>query len=202
MHLFSYVVARDFGFAPNPFYGTCTLATCKPAIRKHAEVNDWVVGTGSQAKGRKGFLVYAMRVSETMTFNQYWADQRYQRKKPNLQGSVKQAFGDNIYFKDGDNHWHQINSHHSYRDGSPNPHNIRNDTQSDRILIAQEYAYWGGAGPEVDQKFRDHDGYDICAGRGYKCSFPSRFVHDFVAWFRALGAHGYLAEPLDWLSVS
>src|SRR5712671_5339411 len=34
MRLYSYVVARDFGFAPNPFFGVCTLATCKPDIRK------------------------------------------------------------------------------------------------------------------------------------------------------------------------
>lgn len=202
MRLFSYVVARDFGFAPNPFYGACTLATCKPGIRGHAEVDDWVIGTGSQTKGRKNSLVYAMRVAETMTFNQYWADQRYQRKKPNLRGSMKQAFGDNIYFKDSHNHWHQLNSHHSYRDGSPNPHNIRNDTQSDRILIAEEYAYWGGTGPEIDPRFRDYEGNDVCAGRGYKCKFPPRFVADFVAWFRSLEVQGYLGDPLDWPSVS
>ena len=34
MKLYSYIVARDFGFAPNPFYGFCTLATCKPKIAK------------------------------------------------------------------------------------------------------------------------------------------------------------------------
>lgn len=34
MTLYSYVVAHDFGFAPNPFDGLCTLATCKPDIRK------------------------------------------------------------------------------------------------------------------------------------------------------------------------
>ncbi|WP_225761747.1 hypothetical protein [Acinetobacter sp. Marseille-P8610] len=34
MKIFSYVVSRDFGFAPNPFFNFCTLATCKPKIRK------------------------------------------------------------------------------------------------------------------------------------------------------------------------
>ena len=29
MSLFSYVVARDTGFAPNPSGGYCTLANCK-----------------------------------------------------------------------------------------------------------------------------------------------------------------------------
>ena len=41
--LYSYVITRDYGFAPNPFGGICTLATCKPGIRNHATVGDWVV---------------------------------------------------------------------------------------------------------------------------------------------------------------
>lgn len=32
--LFSYVVETDSGFAPNPFFGVCTLARCKPSIRR------------------------------------------------------------------------------------------------------------------------------------------------------------------------
>ena len=32
--VYMYVVDRDFGFAPNPFHGVRTLATCKPPIRK------------------------------------------------------------------------------------------------------------------------------------------------------------------------
>lgn len=32
--LFSYIVRWDHGFAPNPFHGICSLATCKPGIRK------------------------------------------------------------------------------------------------------------------------------------------------------------------------
>jgi hypothetical protein len=46
-------VARDYGFAPNPFFGVCTLATCKPKIRKAAAIGDWVVGTGSSRLMKK-----------------------------------------------------------------------------------------------------------------------------------------------------
>ena len=60
-----------------------------------------------------------------MTFNEYWDDDRFRRKKPNMKGSLKQAFGDNIYFKDHTCRWHQENSHHSYDTGLANPHNIR-----------------------------------------------------------------------------
>lgn len=80
LELFSYVIARDYGFAPNPFFGCCTLATCKPNIRRVAEIGDWIVGTGSAARKRKGFLIFAMCVNETMQFNEYWEDPRFQQK--------------------------------------------------------------------------------------------------------------------------
>ena len=198
MALFSYVVARDYGFAPNPFYGRCTLATCKPNIRKIASRGDWVVGTGSAERKRKGFLVYAMCVTEAMTFNKYWEDPRFQQKKPILRGSVKQAFGDNIYRVDATGHWHQEDSHHSYVGGAPNQHNIENDTQTDRILVSEDYAYWGGSGPEIPRGFRNWSGIDICAGRNHKSQFPENFIDAFVAWVRSSGASGYHGAPLEW----
>jgi len=201
LQLFSYVVARDYGFAPNPFFGVCTLATCKPNIRKCASKGDWVIGTGSSQKGRRGYLVYFMRITETMTFNEYWEDERFQRKKPNRQGSKKQAYGDNIYFKGKKGQWHQRDSHHSFEDGSPNPSNIQNDTKADRdrILLSEEFAYWGGYGPEIPSKFRNYNGLDICAKRGHKNQlFPEVLVSDFVAWLRSLNVKGYLGAPLDW----
>ena len=196
--LYSYVVARDYGFAPNPFYGTCTLATCKPEIRKHAKVGDWIIGTGSSQQSKDGYLVYVMFVSEILTFNEYWERARFRQKRPNLRGSKKQAFGDNIYFKDTRGKWHQEDSHHSYWDGSANSHNIKHDTQVDSVLLSVAYAYWGDSGPQLPQAFRDYDGFDICAKRGHKCRFPEDMVRDFVAWFRALDAKGYLGEPADW----
>lgn len=198
MRLFSYVVARDFGFAPNPFFGACTLATCKPIVRRTASVGDWVIGTGSSKWSRSGQLVYAMCITEDMTFNQYWCDHRFFLKRPNLQGSKKQAFGDNIYFRDKTGKWTQQDSHHSYADGTPNLHNIVHDTNSDRVLVSTDYAYWGGDGPNIPPRFRNFDGHDICARRHHRCRFPDAMVRDFVAWFRALCATGYRSPPLDW----
>ena len=48
MKYFAYILAFDSGFAPNPFYGYCTLADCKPKIRKQAQVGDWIIGLGSK----------------------------------------------------------------------------------------------------------------------------------------------------------
>jgi len=198
MKLYSYVVARDFGFAPNPFYGFCSLATCKPRIRKVAQVGDLVVGTGSKRTGREGYLVFVMRVRETMTFQEYWGDPRFAAKRPNLRGSKKQAFGDNIYHRDAAGSWCQEDSHHSYADGSMNLRNVANDTQTDRALISDDFVYCGGLGPLIPARFRDFAGLDLYAGRGHRSSFPDGFIKEFATWLDDQGVHGYAGEPLDW----
>jgi hypothetical protein len=201
MKLHSYVVARDYGFAPNPFYGVCTLATCKPNIRRVARIGDWVVGTGSKARGREKRLVYAMRVTGALTFEEYWADPRFQDKIPNLRGSTKQAFGDNIYSKRaGTDTWRQANSHHSLEDGTPNASNVKADTATDRMLFSDDFVYWGGSGPLLPSRFLDfgHCHISLCAVRGHKNSFPQEFVDEFIAWLRSLGEAGFAGEPLDW----
>lgn len=201
LKLYSYVVARDFGFAPNPFYSVCTLATCKPEIRRLAQVGDWVVGTGTAQRERSGYLVFAMKVAEPMSFDDYWADERFQRKKPNLRGSKKQAFGDNIYSRHSENgEWQQLNSHHSLPNGDPNLANIENDTKTNRVLIGNEYVYWGGAGPQIPQRFRNFNGIDICAGRGHKSKkFSAELIAEFITWLHELGEQGFRADPLDWV---
>lgn len=65
--LFTYKVMFDAGSAPNPEHSVCTLALCKPAIRRVAKVGDVVVGFES---GNSGRIVYCMRVTHVLT----WAD--------------------------------------------------------------------------------------------------------------------------------
>jgi hypothetical protein len=72
--LFSYCLRYDLGSAPNPFWGLCTLAICKPRIRQSAHIGDWVVGTGSAAsllKNNATSVVYAMRVTGKLTMEAY-----------------------------------------------------------------------------------------------------------------------------------
>ena len=199
MRLFSYVVARDYGFAPNPFHGYCTLATCKPEIRYAAQIGDWVVGTGSKTQGRADHIVFAMRVTETLTFNDYWTEPRFRCKRPNLFGSKKQAFGDNIYhIRFGSADWIQENSHHSYDDGTTNFRNLNADTKRDRVLISNDFAYWGGNGPEIPGEFTSSAVLDVRAHRGHKNKFSDQFILYFVRWIRTFDDRSYLGEPLDW----
>lgn len=197
--LHSYVIDHDYGFAPNPFYGVCSLATCKPRIRKHAGIGDYIVGTGCAKRGRRGYLVYFMRVDEATDFDHYWRDARFRVKRPYLRGSKKQAYGDNIYHHDRrTGEWRQEDSFHS-RPGRTNRENLEHDTRiTDRVLLGRDFAYWGGAGPKIPAQFRRWQDYDICSGRGHQNRFPPELVEAFIAWLRSLGKQGFVGNPLDW----
>ena len=99
-YLYIYVVVRDFGFAPNPFHGYCSLATCKPGIRKVAQIGDWVMGVGGGRLQATGRCIYLMKVSEILNFDKYWSDKRFRVKKPVRNGSPVMMVGDNIYHRD------------------------------------------------------------------------------------------------------
>ena len=62
MNCFRYKIEHDYGFAPNPFHGTLSLATCKGPIRqnKNLQVGDWIVGFGSKSMDNDGYLVWDM----------------------------------------------------------------------------------------------------------------------------------------------
>ncbi len=193
--LHSYIVRVDSGFAPNPFYGLCTVTTCKPDIRRVASVGDWVIGSGSKSKGRDGCLVFAMRVSEAMSFAEYWKDPRFRRKRPDMNSSKKRACGDNIYHVDRDTgQFVQVPLYHSCSDGTPDFDKLAHDTKVDRVLISDDFVYWGGDGPPVPE-FR---GVRVChTTQKHKSNFPDEVVREFIAWIRGFTERGCRGRPLD-----
>lgn len=201
----SYVVRFDSGFAPNPFYGFCTLATCKPTIRKSASIGDWIVGSGSNERKvrRGGHFVYAMRVTEVMTFREYDADTRFQKKKPYRQGSRKQSCGDNIYYRDtSDDSWLQRDSFHTDKYGKLHPKHVRIDTGVDRVLISDDFIYFGGKGPNIPSRLKDMNGRRLCkSGRGTSCFDDPKLFAAFVEWIDSFGKRGYQDPPFEWISL-
>ncbi|KMO31269.1 hypothetical protein VQ03_27465 [Methylobacterium tarhaniae] len=196
MRLHSYVVDHDLGFAPNPFYRVCTLANCKPLIRKHAQLGDYVVGTGSVPNGLVDRVVYWMRVDEIITFDAYWRDPRFLRKRPVLAGSRMQIYGDNIYRKLPDGTYAQSDSFHSMPGGIVHPSNLKTDTGStENVLIGSEYAYWGGEGPILPPELRG-------IPHGTQGHSNNRFSPElraaFVAWARGIPGRGFLGRPANW----
>ncbi|RSM23234.1 hypothetical protein C5B78_19710 [Aeromonas salmonicida] len=172
-YLYAYSITRDFGFAPNPFHGICTLATCKPRIRTSANIGDWVLGIGgSQLHAVKRKCILLMKVTEKINFNDYWLDSRFSLKKPSRNGSHVQMLGDNIYHINADQTWVQEDSHHSNSDGSYNIENLERDTSSKFVLISNHFYYFGNAAVDIDlqsigyTKIRDYKKISISNSQG------------------------------------
>lgn len=200
--LHSYVVRYDSGFAPNPFYGYCTLATCKPDIRRTAEIGDWVVGSGSNERKvrRGGHLVYAMRVTEAMSFEEYDSDPRFSVKKPYRNGSRKQSCGDNIYYRgEQTGQWRQRDSFHTNDAGQCNPRHVARDTGVNRVLLSEYFVYFGGYGPLIPADLADVNGRRLCkAGIGRNLIDDQALILDFEAWLGSLKTMGYQSAPYEW----
>lgn len=189
-----YVVDRDFGFAPNPFHGICTLATCKPNIRRNAKIGDWIAGMGGGRLKATGKCVFAMQVSEVITFDQYWNDQRFAAKKPVRNGSKKMLVGDNIYQKQ-DQFWLQADSHHSNSDGSTNFINLKKDTSANSVLISNNFYYFGVSAEAVPSEILQRMGYKNQIGHR---TFTGTTGDEFLAWLKTSTPRNRLmADPFD-----
>ena len=195
MDLYTYIVEHDMGFAPNPFFGTCSLAACKPIIRRRASVGDYIMGTGSAKRRRSGHLVFWMQVSEIITFDDYWRRPEFIQKRPLINGSLKRAFGDNIYFRDeGSAEYKQVHSFHSERDGSHHPGNHHDDVgTTDRIMLGERFSYFGGAGPRVPEELDR-----FVHKRRNHLRFADEEALPAIAWLTGLNDTGYRAEPTEW----
>ena len=194
MNLYSYVITRDYGFAPNPFWKICTLATCKPQIREHAFKGDWVAGVGSAHTEIARKMVFLMQVNEVCTFDEYWRDSRFFKKRPCFDGNYQQCYGDNIYHHVA-GEWMQENSHHSYADGI-NPNNLNHDTRIDRVLISFNYWYFGDSAITVPVELSEV----IATGRGYK-KFQNSICTDVIKWVGKEYENGQQGLPFMWKKI-
>lgn len=198
MKYFSYKIEHDYGLAPNPFHGYCTLAVCKSSIRsnKNLEIGDWIIGTGSKTLGNLHELIFAMRLEEKITFNEYWQDIRFTKKKPIVNGSLVQMYGDNFYHQDKNSgEWIQENSAHSLADGSTNNGHLKRDTGGEFVLISKEFYYFGSKSPLVPDEY-----LEVCSeGRDMKSvSIPIETANKFITWLKTnytIGNHG---DPTSW----
>jgi hypothetical protein len=187
MKLYSYVVAYDGGSAPNPFWGFCTLAICKPKIRKHASVGDWVVGIGSAASDVRGRLIYAMRVAEVIPIPDYFTDARFADKKPDLCSTDwRRHHGDNQYMPGGNGTWNML----------PGPHNIGNmakDVSGENVLVGKHFYYFGRNALKLPASLAAIGE----GGRGHRCNFGKDLIDSFVQWLESSFSPGIQGHPAD-----
>jgi hypothetical protein len=197
MDVWSYKIRRDYGFAPNPFHGFCTLACCKPGIRKGAKSGDLIFGFGSAALKMRGRLIFAMCVSETLTFDQYWADGRFARRQPVFTAGTSRSYGDNIYHH-VNGAWRQEDSHHSFPGGVWNAANADRDLSVNVVLISTDFAYWGRSATDIPEHLRNHNGENLFADvRDYRRDYSDEFKNVVSEWFDKL-PKGRFGRPASW----
>ena len=164
------------------------------------------MGVGSIAEGIRGRLVFAMKVEEAVTFDRYWEDDRFQKKKPSFCGSLKQAQGDNVYHR-VDGKWVQERSRHTHPDFEMTAQHTRRDTSRNRVLVSKQYVYYGADAVELPASFEDQRGYRVCLdGTGTPQGVLQRekkfddaaLTERLEAWLEAEGKWGCVGEPCEW----
>ncbi|MDM1072282.1 hypothetical protein HX001_07220 [Empedobacter brevis] len=204
LKLYTYVLDHDLGLAPNPFWGYCTLAVCKPKIRKSKKlsIGNWIIGTGSRAlekrySRKKGVyvnnLIYAMEVNEIIKMEDYWNDSRFLIKRPNINGSLAKMYGDNIYSLKENGEWVQLNSAHSLLEGAINEKHLKADTGGINVLISNNFYYLGDNCVKIPEEFK----HLICNGRGERCH-EEDLCEDLINWIKRTHNKGVTGEPIDW----
>lgn len=198
-NIFCYCVEHDRGLAPNPFFGICTLAVCKPDWRKAAVVGDYVMGTTSHDRRKRGIggqVVYVMRVTEKIGFNEYWDDRRFRRKRPTMIGTLIRRCGDNIYHRDPvTGGWIQEDSMHRHADGRVSKGDMDKDTRkTDQVLLSTDYSYWGVHAPALPPQIA-HLGRK---GLRQLRHLTAQEKSDFLQWAGPLLGQGLVGMPIDW----
>ena len=173
--LFTYVIPNDGGFAPNPFFGICTLNCCKPVIRRTAQKGDWVAAnTAADFPAGPGLLVYAMRVTDKMTMGEYeaWTRRELPEKIPSSRSrDYRRRAGDSMYDFSDDPPTRR-------RDGFHAPEEMGHDLSGVYTLLSDHFYYFGAQPVEVPPHLLPV----IHLGRGHKSAKNDPYVEDFVAW--------------------
>jgi hypothetical protein len=151
----------------------------------HARLRDgdWLVGISSKIDDNR--LVYAMRISQSLSMDEYFHDTRFEKKKPKLNGSAIEQCGDNFYYRQ-EAEWKRL----------PSPfHNEPHDREKDPgcpVFISDHFYYFGDRRVTVPD---DLLGVTRVV-RGIKYH-EAALVDRFVTWLEANYKPGRLGKPLD-----
>jgi Nucleotide modification associated domain 2 len=190
--LYSYCLRFDDGAAPNPYWGTCTLAICKPAIRRTAKAGDWVAGLGSRNSpigDISACLVYAMRVTSVFTLQDYdklcrttlaekipdWTSPDFRRK-----------VGDCIYDFGG-------REQPKLRRSVHNEANRETDLSGSKVLLSRHFYYFGNKPIQLPEILLPI----VHSTQGHKSRANAQHIDSFTNWIGSLGLqnNSLLGEP-------
>ena len=170
-NLFSYIICHDVGAAPNAENNLLSLAICKPQIRQHASVGDYLIAfSGSQLLPgtQEKRIIFVAQITEKITMNQYAT------KYPTRTDSIYTPCGtlkNNPYHNKG---------------------NVQTDLSGKFVLLSTNFIYFGKKHISVPQQLAN-----IIPGRGYQKDKNAPFissVQDFMEIWKTTYGFGKLAE--------
>jgi hypothetical protein len=180
--LYSYILRYDNGAAPNPFWGICTLTICKPAIRRTAQIGDWIIGTGSKnTRLREDItvdlsdcLVYGMKVTDKKSLTEYDTYCNYDLKNKIPEWRTKDwrlRMGDCIYdFSNG--------KQPTIRKSVHTEKNRERDLGGHNALLSDHFYYFGEAAIPLPPELQSI----IKKGQGHRLITQTELVANFENW--------------------
>jgi hypothetical protein len=184
--LYTYIVQRDSGLAPNPYWDWCTLAVCTPNHQgSRIEVGDWIAGFLNKARGHR--FLYALEVAEIIDLDDYFHDPRFQSKKPNLRGDWRQRCGDNFYSRQPDGTW--IQHRNAFHIGDEIK---QKDTKHAKAFTGKRFWYLGRSASKLPARFRP-----LAGGRGARVNHDPKLVTEFKKWVEHRFSPGISDLPND-----
>ena len=184
--LYTYCIPYDDGAAPNPYWGTCTLTICKPAIRRTARVGDWVVGTGAKfarmadkrTRDLRGRVVYAMKVTEKLSMRQYDVRTRtlLKKKLPAWNSrDPRRWVGDSIYDFSAKSPRLRRSVH--------SEENRKTDLGGKYVLLSTHFYYFGDQAVPLPKNLRAI----ACNQQGHRRKLNEKYFRPFERWIDSLG---------------
>ena len=181
MRLYSYTVLYDDGAAPNPFWGICSLAIRKPAIRQAAEIDDWLVGLGpvsSPLGDISDHIVYAMKVTSKLTLEEYdqFCKTFVPKKRPDWRNrDYRMRMGDCIYNYIG-------GATPKIRTSIHTEDNRERDLSGKYALLSKQFYYFGNRPVILPDNLRPI----MHTTHGYKSDVNQPYCELFVTWVENL----------------
>ena len=188
--LYSYCLRYDVGSAPNPFWGICTLAICKPVIRRIAQKDDWIVGTGSKDSpigDISSHIVYAMKVTNMMSMKEYddYCLKKCANKIPKWDTrDYKHKVGDSIYD-------YSKGSEPAIRMSVHDERNKETDLGGEYVLLSFHFYYFGDNPKELPKNLHPI----IKSGQGHKSKANEPYVNDFIKWINKFTKNRLYGKP-------
>ncbi|NIZ46629.1 hypothetical protein PVA44_04960 [Entomospira nematocerorum] len=205
--IYSYIVAEDNGYSPNPFWGVLTLPWCKPPLRKaiatfasNKNTSDitalgiWLVGLSRKQKDGSNHIIFIAQITEILSHHDYFI--AYPSKRPNMDSSYAHIHhvGDNAYYFDEKSGiYESIPSVHSNDDAMQ-----QRDLSIPSVLISKHFLYYGSNSLPLPSNL-----IELKVGQGFKSTFSNDTKATLYDYIQTNQNNGYpsgqvLGRPSIW----